>query len=83
MTCVLCGEETKVIETRDCLYGDTPARRRRRECLRCGSRATTYEIPANAYAAVLRAARIVGRLEGPLADLKAALADLDDVREVA
>lgn len=90
MTCVLCGEETKVLETRDSLYGDTPALRRRRECLECGYRATTYEIDASVYAAVMRAARIVGRLEGPLAaltaalaDHKAALADLDDVREVA
>ncbi|MBT9258785.1 MAG: transcriptional regulator NrdR [Clostridiales bacterium] len=42
MLCPLCGEgETKVVETR--LAEDGKALRRRRECLRCRHRFTTYE----------------------------------------
>lgn len=37
-----CGGDTKVIDSR--VYG--PTGRRRRECLRCGLRWTTYEVRA-------------------------------------
>lgn len=83
MSCAVCGEETQVIESRDSLYMDIPAKRRRRACKGCGRRATTYEIPASAYAAIVRATRLVERLEGPLGELRAALADVDTAREVA
>jgi len=42
MRCPFCtGEESKVVDSRDALAGD--AIRRRRECLECGRRYTTYE----------------------------------------
>lgn len=41
MNCPKCGSGTKVIETRT---ADENQIRRRRECLLCGSRFTTYEI---------------------------------------
>ncbi len=39
MKCIFCGAETKVTDKRD-VEGET---RRRRECLKCGKRFTTYE----------------------------------------
>lgn len=39
MNCIFCGSETKVTDKRDA-EGET---RRRRECLKCGKRFTTYE----------------------------------------
>lgn len=39
MRCILCGGETKVTDKRD---SDSETRRRR-ECLKCGKRFTTYE----------------------------------------
>ena len=41
MNCPKCGSGTKVIETR---AADENQIRRRRQCLFCGSRFTTYEI---------------------------------------
>ena len=42
MKCVLCGEtESKVIDSRS--VDDNTAIKRRRECLNCGKRFTTYE----------------------------------------
>ena len=41
MNCPKCGSGTKVIETRT---ADENQIRRRRQCLFCGSRFTTYEI---------------------------------------
>lgn len=42
MKCPFCGfEETKVIDSRE--VPDSIATRRRRECLKCGRRFTTYE----------------------------------------
>ena len=42
MLCPFCGhEESKVLETRE--SEDLKTTRRRRECLRCGKRFTTYE----------------------------------------
>ncbi len=42
MRCPFCGEEdTKVVDSRSFLEGESI--KRRRECLRCGKRFTTYE----------------------------------------
>lgn len=41
MICPFCKENTKVIDKRD--YEDSPVTRRRRECLFCKKRFTTYE----------------------------------------
>jgi transcriptional repressor NrdR len=42
LKCVFCGyEESKVVDTRSA--GDGHAVRRRRECMRCGRRFTTFE----------------------------------------
>lgn len=40
MTCPICSEKTKVLETR----ADTDSIRRRRECIRCRFTFTTIEI---------------------------------------
>lgn len=41
MNCIICGcEDTKVVDSRTTLGG---TKRRRRECLSCGYRFTTYE----------------------------------------
>lgn len=40
MRCIFCGEDTKVVDAR--IKTDN-SMRRRRECLVCGSRFTTYE----------------------------------------
>jgi len=51
MHCLKCGsDDSKVIESRD--TGD--AVRRRRECLKCGSRYTTYERIERANLAVIK-----------------------------
>ena len=43
MKCVYCGnEESKVLDSRN--SDEANAIRRRRECLNCGRRFTTYEI---------------------------------------
>ena len=42
MRCIYCGgEESKVLDSRS--NDETNSIRRRRECLRCGKRFTTYE----------------------------------------
>jgi transcriptional repressor NrdR len=41
MKCPFCFAETKVVDKRE--SGELGANRRRRECLRCGKRFTTYE----------------------------------------
>ena len=44
MNCLICNRKTKVIDTRLVLFGKYPRQRRRRECLFCGERFTTYEL---------------------------------------
>lgn len=83
MTCPKCGEESRVVDSRDSLYVDVPAKRRRRRCNGCARAWTTYEIEASAYAAIVRANRMAERLEGPLGELMGALADVAAAREVA
>lgn len=83
MTCPTCGEESKVVDSRDSQYVDIPAKRRRRRCRGCARVWTTYEIPASAYAAVMRATRLADRLEGPLSDLRVALAEVGEIEGVA
>ena len=41
MNCPICGNDTKVVETR--LSDNGSSIRRRRECVNCGKRFTTYE----------------------------------------
>jgi len=43
MKCIFCNKETKVTDKRESPEGT----RRRRECLKCKKRFTTYEKPAN------------------------------------
>lgn len=52
MSCPTCGGDTKTKDTRRTVldYLDNqrgPAVRRRRQCLKCKSRFTTYELPKN------------------------------------
>jgi len=44
MKCIYCGSETKVTNKRD-IEGTNPITRRRRECIKCKRRFTTYEKP--------------------------------------
>jgi len=53
MKCIYCGfAETKVVDKRTSEQGDIS--RRRRECLRCGKRFTTYEKPDKAEIFVIK-----------------------------
>ena len=53
MRCPFCGhEETQVVETRESDEGDVI--RRRRRCLKCDKRVTTYERPEIALPAVVK-----------------------------
>ena len=53
MRCPYCGhEETQVVETRESDEGDVI--RRRRRCLKCDKRVTTYERPEIALPAVVK-----------------------------
>jgi len=49
MKCPLCGKMTKVIDSRNGPYNTT---RRRRECLNCGNRFTSFEFAASAERAL-------------------------------
>lgn len=65
--CPRCNGESKVIDSRD---GES-ARRRRRECLRCKNRYSTYEIHADEYDR-LQVIRIdVGQIDAAIATLRA------------
>lgn len=53
MKCAFCGyDDSKVIETRDTQDGKSI--RRRRECLQCGKRFTTYEVIESAPVLVVK-----------------------------
>lgn len=45
MTCPICGEKTKVLESK----ADVDSIERRRECLSCGYRFSTLEIDRDLY----------------------------------
>jgi transcriptional repressor NrdR len=69
MRCPYCGhEETQVAETRD---SDEGFVRRRRRCLKCERRFTTYERPEIAMPAVVK--RDGGRVEFDAAKLRASM----------
>ena len=69
MRCPYCGhEETQVAETRDSEEGFT---RRRRRCLRCDRRFTTYERPEVAMPTVVK--RDGGRVEFDAAKLRSSM----------
>lgn len=72
--CPQCNGESKVIDSRD---GET-ARRRRRECLRCRNRYSTYEIHADEYDR-LQAFRIdMGQIDAAITTLRAIKAEFGD-----
>ena len=53
MKCIFCGNnDSKVIDSR--LTEDTNSIRRRRECLKCGKRFTTYEMVENVPILVIK-----------------------------
>ncbi len=54
--CTACGGKTQVIDTR--FRGDGSLRRRRR-CLHCGQRHTTYEMPNDTWKAITRQQKAV------------------------
>lgn len=51
MRCTECGERTEVLETKQ----QDQATRRRRQCLVCGVRFTTTEVPRDQYLSLVRA----------------------------
>lgn len=59
MICRKCGSETHCIDSRDSKGNSI---RRRRECVSCGYRFTTYEISDVALAELKRAERVRDRL---------------------
>ena len=70
MRCPYCGnEETQVVETRESDEGDVI--RRRRRCLKCDKRFTTYERPEIALPAVVK--KDGARVEFDPAKLKASM----------
>jgi transcriptional repressor NrdR len=70
MRCPFCGHaETQVAETRDTEQGTT---RRRRRCLKCDRRFTTFERPEIAMPTVVK--RSGGRVEFDEAKLRASMA---------
>ena len=53
MKCIFCGHsDSKVIDSR--LADETNSIRRRRECLKCGKRFTTYEVVENVPVLVIK-----------------------------
>lgn len=64
MTCPVCGEATKVIESRNSRAGESI--RRRRECLACGHRFTTREVDDEMLERLERIARAAREVEKEL-----------------
>lgn len=59
LACTSCGANTGVIDSRPSLFNEAASIRRRRKCLICGFRFTTYEvISTEAIEAVLRAGKV-------------------------
>lgn len=73
--CPLCNGESKVIDSRD---GET-ARRRRRECLSCKNRYSTYEIHANEYDRLQVLKIDMGQIDAAIATLRAIKAEFGEV----
>lgn len=72
--CPKCNGESKVIDSRD---GET-ARRRRRECLRCKNRYSTYEIHSDQYDK-LRVFKIdMGQIDAAITTLRAIKEEFGD-----
>lgn len=65
--CPRCNGESKVIDSRD---GET-ARRRRRECLRCKNRYSTYEIHAEEYDKLQMVKIDAGQIDAAITALQA------------
>jgi len=62
MNCIYCNAgKTQVIDSRHTLHRLTTTRslRRRRRCLLCGRRFTTYEVARGELGSLARAARLV------------------------
>lgn len=64
MNCSKCGGEYKIIDSRDTGNNET---RRRRKCLNCGDRITTYEINEDRYGQIASAKKVI-RQFGKLID---------------
>ena len=76
MTCDICPGDTKVIESRE--VGNVV--RRRRECVTCQTRFTTYEVSAEEVKGILKAPLSAQK---SLEDVQAALASaLEVIKEV-
>jgi len=60
--CPLCGTKMGIVDSRPTLLGNAAAVRRRRKCLQCNHRLTTYECEAIKDAEDMRTAlgRVVG-----------------------
>lgn len=61
MTCPVCGEDTKIVDSRTSRAGESI--RRRRECLVCGHRFTTREVDAETLERLERIARAAREVE--------------------
>lgn len=67
----MCGAETRIVDSR----GDGSTVWRRRECVRCGSRSTTFEVPEEIYESLLARQDALDRIT----QAKAALAVIEDI----
>lgn len=72
--CPKCNGESKVIDSRD---GET-ARRRRRQCLRCKNRYSTYEIHSDEYDKLQVFKIDLGQLDAAIVTLRAIKAQFGD-----
>lgn len=72
--CPACNGESRVIDSRD---GET-ARRRRRECLSCKNRYSTYEIHANEYDRLQVLKIDMGQIDAAIATLRAIKAEFGE-----
>lgn len=61
--CPYCGDQgVRVYDSRHLKSPREPVMRRRRRCVECGERWTTYEITDAAYAAICASAKLLGEL---------------------
>lgn len=79
MDCPLCHQSTSVVEKR----GEVAADRRRRECVGCGHRFTTYEIRAGELESLRSAKHKLDQLTEQLTDLLSPKGDLGDTQPAA
>lgn len=78
MICPSCKGETRVIDSREARVGDFVGVRRRRECLRCAARYTTYEIPSADIEAAKRSKELAVKFAALATELSAACRSVCD-----